>query len=142
MTPPRRAKLVLLVLACAIVGLGVWRGAAVWWWATTKRVYEEWFNEQEFGGHPVRGWKIMRRWGGESAVARIGFYAETGMKAIHEVYEPSRRITVWNIDGTVRRQGTLRRALGDLGGRTSEAPPWQWGVTDRKRRDKPAWSSG
>ena len=38
MTPPRRAKLVLLVLAVAIVGLGVWRGEAVWMWMSTKRI--------------------------------------------------------------------------------------------------------
>ncbi len=41
MTPPRRAKLVLLVLAVAIVGLGVWRGEAVYWWVMTERAYWE-----------------------------------------------------------------------------------------------------
>ena len=42
MTPPHRAKLVLLVLAVAIVGLGVWAWmdeGPLWRWTMRKRSY-------------------------------------------------------------------------------------------------------
>ena len=36
MNSPRRARLVLLVVAVAIVGLGVWAWEPVYWWAMTN----------------------------------------------------------------------------------------------------------
>ena len=38
MTSPRRARLVLLVLAAAIVGLGVFAWEPVYWWVMTTEV--------------------------------------------------------------------------------------------------------
>ena len=59
----------LLVLAIAIVGLGVWAWEPVYWWVTTKRVPvpESWFDEEDFDGHPAgfftrgRVWEFLRR---------------------------------------------------------------------------------
>ena len=47
--------------------------------------------------------------------------------------------TVWNPDGTVFFQWRNRQTGEN---EFNLAPPWLWGVTDRKRRDKPAWSRG
>ncbi len=65
MTPPRRAKLVLLVLAVALVGLGVFAWEPVWMWATTRESLE-WgaASWKEPGIEVQRGVKRLSIWNG------------------------------------------------------------------------------
>ena len=136
MTPPRRAKLVLLMLTAAIVGLGVWHGEAVWWWVMTKR--DPCQNGSD--GHEMRGWETVPRWEflGTHRSAELWF-AETGFKASKGEWETADRlagfrITVWNPDGSVKMQ------LKGLPRRDKKAsPPWWWGVTDQTEPSIPAW---
>ncbi len=62
MTPPHRAKLVLLVLAVAIVGLGVWAWEPVWWWVMTERTYIELPSGTSHSDLSERGWAQLSRW--------------------------------------------------------------------------------
>ena len=78
MTTPRRAKLVLLVLAVALVGLGVWAWEPVYWWVVTESHFQESVQGQ------TRGWERRVRWGkalgmlnGKSA----DFHLPSGFKA-------------------------------------------------------------
>ncbi len=135
MTPPRRAKLVLLVLAVALVGLGVWRGEAVYWWVmTTKPVFED-LNDRNHT-HCKRGFVVRYRWSGDLAPGvSCGWYLANGLKAWEDEWtETGQRIrrTVWQVDGTVWYQ--------DLGlVNTRRSPPWLWGVTDQTSPTMPDW---
>ena len=66
---PRRAKLVLLVLAVALVGLGVLASEPLYWWVTTERSY------CEDGGR--RGWLIVDR-GDDDILGAVFFDPTTG----------------------------------------------------------------
>ena len=127
MTPPRRAKLVLLVLAVALVGLGVWAWEPVYWWVTTRRVYEtivlDRFGPEQSGwwkgvmtrkayetivldlfGAEARGWRIESRFSGD-LLAGAYWYPATGYKA-HEYNFPKghTRSIVWGPSGSVELQ--------------------------------------
>ena len=88
MTPPRRAKLVLLVLAVAIVGLGVWAREPVWWWVMTERIVHEVSEDEKLpvGSNAVfslnddtRGWLRVNRWSGRLEKAKA-YYRDTDSK--------------------------------------------------------------
>ena len=140
MTPPRRAKLVLLVLAIALVGLGVWRGEPVWWWVTTERVYEQraWASSspvslREF----ARGWYRVRRWGSDrsSEGPAVYWYGATGFRAATVLYKNAGALqyTRWRPDGTVIWQ------IDGLNSAFRNSSPWLWGVTDQTSPSIPAW---
>ncbi len=147
---PRRAKLVLLVIAVAFVGLGVWAWVdkgPLYWWVMTRKVY--WESESDHGGvpaGPLRGWTYMIRWSEMGRpVRRTAWYVESGFKASEillefsstELRRPNRdRTTVWNERGLVTHQSSFGPA-GDFEG--AIAPPWLWGVTDQTAPTIPAW---
>ena len=81
-TPPRRAKLVLLVLAIAVVGLGVWAWEPVWWWVTTGTVPVDRIRRSFSLRHPLRGYDRVKRWDpGVLHGRQVVWYAQTGMMA-------------------------------------------------------------
>ena len=75
-----RARVALLFVGCALVGLGVWRGEAVWWWVMTERVYAEGSEDN----HEVRGWFSRCRWGEQSPHGPAEhWFLETGYRAMN-----------------------------------------------------------
>ncbi len=70
------------------------------------------------------------------------FYCETGFKAFEQLYEAGRiaRTTVWNRNGTVKRQTEVKfdGQIPSVGHRGS--PPWWWGVTDQTEPTAPWWN--
>ena len=139
MTPPRRAKLVLLVLAIAFVGLGVWAWEPVYLGVTTKHIWSEFRQD----GHAVRGWEWVRRWTLLSDHPKAMFwYVETGFKACAYEHSPILCVTDWHVDGTVKlQQWTVPGGKPTRGRRieTKSTPPWRWGVTDQTAPSMPAW---
>ena len=138
MTPPRRARLVLLVLAVALAVLGLWRGEAVWRWATAERFYDD-------AAHwtlNVRGYETSGRWWDHRESIR--WYTDTGFKAHEALYRDTLcvRETYWNTDGTVDYQTyeADAKARGQwVTHPTQTSPPWLWGVTDQTEPTMPEW---
>ena len=132
MTPPRRAKLVLLVLAVAFVGLGVLASQPVYWWVMTKRQYYEIF----YMGGRERGYQAVWRWGRQPGVAHgwgRSYNVDSGVLRGESYHENGLllRETSWFHDGEVIHQ--LDEA------KSRWAPPWWWGVTDQTEPTMPAW---
>ena len=135
MTPPHRAKLVLLVLAVALVGLGVWAWEPVYWWVMTERVWEEGYGGN---GDIVRGWFSRSRWRtGDRYGPGRNWYVWTGYKATEWFYETDdiTALTCWNPDGTLEFQ----RRETDERGWAYWKPPWRWGVTEQTESTMPEW---
>ncbi len=102
MTPPRRAKLVLLVLAVALIGLGVWAWEPLWMWVTTKKVlFPEAIITNASGRFRIRGWASDSRWTGSQHGWQRTWYVETGFKAEATLWNRGIKIqsTVWSPDG-------------------------------------------
>ena len=135
----RRARVVLAVIALAVIGLGVWAWEPVYWAVMTKREYHEsvWLKgtDSEFR---ARGWVSVQRW---TALVGYGpmvfYYVDSGMVYIR-VWSSGDglRETVWSPDGTVAEQAQ-ESAHGDVVSRNF--PPWLWGVTDQTSPSIPAW---
>ena len=93
---------------------------------------------------PRRGISIVLRWTDPpKAHGRTEwFYVSNGFKAqeVEYRYGLAGKSTVWSPDGRVGVQSRPDSRRNRREHKTSA--PWWWGVTDRKRRDKPAWSSG
>ena len=138
MTPPRRAKLVLLVLAVAIVGLGVWAWKPVWLWATTRHVYVE---MRRPGWSPQRGWKTVLRWSGEAHGRMVLFDPRTGWKVIERRFAYGEQLEISSWDGG---SVAMQVWLDDSGTRpygyySRRSPPWLWGATDETAPSIPEW---
>ena len=140
MTPPRRAKLVLLVLAVALVGLGVWawvNAGPLYWWVMTERVYVERVDSE---GYRVRGYRGRSRWGDDDRLPLLVlWYVDTGLMANKSVHGEQPRATTWRHDGTVNCQLGHDRARLRGGPTLWSRPPWLWGVTDQTEPSMPAW---
>ena len=132
MTPPRRAKLVLLVLAIAIVGLSMWAWEPVYWWVMTERVY--------FHVSTTRGWMLVKRGTKDDLFGPcVVYYVDTGFKK-RETEFPARRVTVWNPDGTVLCQFRSGPGLSSRDPiERKGSSPWWWGVTDQTSPSMPEW---
>ncbi len=128
-TPPRRDK---LVLAVALVGLGVWAWKPVWWWAMTEKRYTTHSELVYPKGadawlvHDCRGFS-WRTWSGTSGARQ--WYVDSGFMC-RDWYIDDQRITEWDVNGALVRQGLVRERT---------APPWFWGVTDQTEPSIPAW---
>ncbi len=137
MTPPRRAKLVLLVLAVALVGLGVWAWEPLWMWATTKTVTRP-PATRNWDGLRVRSYAIVKRWRDFPPERTVEFYEKTGFKSMEVEWRAAPfRWTTWNVDGSVAEQNQA-----DIDGHPiihRDSPPWLWGVTDQTEPTMPAW---
>ena len=154
----RRAKLVLLVLAVALVALGVWRGEQLYYRIFFRRHYFEPDDDvvELMGQGQMRGYYLFAKGSTvnpddfDSYEADFGggvfWSVKTGMKTaegwksggkLHEI--------TWDGDGVVVSQVIKRRARllpgqrsdGGTGARSS--PPWWWGVTDQNEPTMPAW---
>ena len=121
------------VIALAVVVLGVWRGEALWEWATIRQHWSDW---------PDRGWggniAILHkrsRWTGQPILYSddvIAWYRSTGFKA----YERSKEgTTFWKLDGTLKHQAVWL----ELGAAVRTHPAWWWGMTDQTAPSAPAW---
>ena len=137
----RRAKVALAAVALALVGLGAWRGEALWRWATTSRVYVERhrpffsFFAFSWGGPKMRGWKQGALWP-DSGLGLL-WYVDSGFKAEeYFIRDGNVYITRWRPDGSVLRQDTGIQAGPD---QSQETPPWLWGVTDQTEPTMPEW---
>ncbi len=137
---PRRARVVLAVIALAVIGLGVWRGEAVYWWVMTKRIptgaWESWDMKYEARGYTSRQrWASgKKRWHGPA----VHHFVETGLLWNKGSHRDGRwdHGTWWEFDGTVMKQ-----VRHDESGRPEEktSPPWWWGVTDETAPSMPEW---
>ena len=166
---PRRARVALGVIALASIGLGVWRGEALWWLATTVPKYaefggltvyaplsKEWVPEvMRRAGYRVpsrapkdtrtRGWQTVRRL--DPSVSHgltVQYHVSTGFKALQAEYSHGERMrwTSWHADGRVERQIAAeesRRARGLNLNAFVRSPPWLWGVRDQTAPSMPAW---
>ena len=150
MTPPRRAKLVLLVLAVALVGLGVWAWEPVqwlWWRVTARRVVGEGTIDWGEGPLRIRGWYFVRKIDGVDSFGPDAFYyVETGFKAWDIVRLSSNSDlgeVFWNSNGGVLCQGRPpqgpRKTLDLSVDYYHKSPPWLWGVTDQTSPSIPEW---
>ncbi len=141
---PLRARVVLAVIALAVIGLGVWAWEPVWLWATTKRVFEE----SSCGGKKIRGWHTVSRWTGDDLGFRLFFVENGWLRAEGTGDDPFERVTNWNMDGEVVHQAyavdydggvwtrSRRIVVTSMGGK---GPPWLWGVSDQTAPTMPAW---
>ena len=135
----RRAKLVLLVLAVAIVGLGVLAWEPVYWWVMTKRVAWETTSPQPH----ARGYSTIWRW--TSNKIKHGpqclWYTTTGFKMAESDWGPegTLRGTYWRPDGTVDIQGRHYDEVGSVVHERKRVAPWWWGVADQTEPTMPAW---
>ncbi len=145
MTPPRRAKLVLLVLAFALVWLGVWAWldeGPLWRWVMTDRVY---VVDRPPGYSPRRGWETVSRWSGEKHGRRVMFDPRTGWKIQEDRFADGVQleISLWNGASLVRQawRDDFGTKVAGSGVRTKKktSPPWLWGVTDQTEPAMPAW---
>ena len=134
MTPPRRAKLVLLALAVALVGLGVWRGEVLWEWATIGYYW----SQQNLEGSSLAVLLKRNRWTGRHSDGGVAWFRSTGFRA-YEIGEEG--VTRWNPDGTLYVQQKLGDPVKLL--RTRDPftirPPWWWDMTDQTAPSAPAW---
>ncbi len=155
MTPPRRAKLVLLVLAVALVGLGVWAWEPLWMWVMTKTVLVEHLpsvdrvqtldRAEKWVSYARRGTYSVERWiGGFHGWYRVWF-TETGKLACEMYFRhhwPVRR-TVWWFDGTVAEQtrpiGVPNESDDSVALETKTEAPWWWNATDQTEPSMPEW---
>ena len=130
----RRARVVLGVLAVALVGLGVLAREPLWMWATTKRrALPRGPSWSHF--YQQRGYVTLHRWTGARVVQRR-FWVHNGLKA-EETYLVGGRVarkTEWRDNGSVIGQYGL-----EAGRRGRTSPPWLWGVTDQIEPTIPAW---
>ena len=135
----RRAKVVLGVIAVALVGLGVWAWEPVWMWATTRDSLG-WGSAswQEPGKEVQRAVVRLSIWNGKKHGKTRAWYVESGTLASEGDYRNGSPVSVthWNNDGTVREQRGWRDGVR-LPKRTS--PPWLWGVTDQTEPTMPEW---
>ncbi len=132
----RRARVALGVIALAIIGLGVWRGEALYWVVMTKRKLST--NGRD--SPPERGWATVTRWSGKVYGRYVIYYVETGFMATDGELNSEGNLvkyTHWNPDGTVVNQDWL--PSGELEMQFKEGPPWWWGVTDQTEPSIPAW---
>ena len=138
----RRARVVLAVVALAVVGLVVWRGEAVYWWVMTKKELHWGVDELE----DRRGWYRVKRWDeGQQHGMGITWNSKSGFMASREYWSHGTpvRFTRWRPwDGTVWVQ-TLCSQDPTREGMTIEderhSPPWLWNVTDQTAPSIPAW---
>ena len=141
----RRARVVLAVVAMAVVGLGVWRGEAVYLGVTTKRYFKERtssYDDVRFPSPPAtRGWTRVRRWDNHPTMEAL-WYVETGYESANLAFDRNGyvQMTQFAPDGNVLRQmwqygsgGTYRLKW------TRFSPPWFWSVTDQTEPTIPAW---
>ena len=140
MTPPRRAKLVLLVLAVAFVGLCLLAWEPVFQWATTTRKYVE-NRTREIDGETVRGWHYVPRWpdswgSGGYQGTRMWFLQSAFAAGEVDARGDELRITTWNRDGSVRDQTLIVRGGPNV---ERHAPPWLWGATNQSVPSAPDW---
>ncbi len=129
----RRARVVLGVIAVALVGLGVWAWEPVYWWVMTERVYQEMQFED---GTVLRGWYHVWRWSETLHGPRVTWYTATGYNAHESLVAGYGRTSHWASDGAVRFQ-SHGLETGFLV--YTEAPPWLWGVTDQTSPTMPEW---
>ena len=134
-----RAKLVLLVLAVALVGLGSLAWEPAYLWVT----YESRWFETRLENHAVAERLRFHRWTGIPltrspwSVGRVGWYRSTGFKAWQN---GERGRTTWYPDGTLRLQfawpGSREYRFSPP---STQSLPWWWGVTDQTAPSAPAW---
>ena len=133
MTPPRRAKLVLLVLACALVGLGVWGWESLWWWVMTEKHFRGWERGE------TRGWQRRSRETGLLLLEQR-FCVLSGFKTLEMVGKGDMtRTTEWSKDGRVLGQWQIKGAGANITVEECNDPPWWWGITDQSAPSAPAW---
>ena len=134
----RRARVVLGVVALAVVGLGVWAWEPLWWLVTTRvRFYQ---TEMDIGNVnarmwvPVRGQGRVHRWNGEWHGKGLFYHPSNGYLAAEIVWQTGRvvRSTRWKEDGRVYYQSSPDQ-------RERESAPWLWGVTDQTAPSMPEW---
>ena len=148
----RRARVALGIIALAVIGLGVWRGEALYWWVMTERVY----CDRVLGKKHLRGYRTPSRWEHRFLHGEVVLWdIDTGFlfsKTTHSAGEQP-RATYWNPDGTLRWQVEEENAhtnnfahlgldgWGYLDDRkiVRTQPPWLWGVTDQTEPTIPAW---
>ena len=150
----RRARVALGIIALAVIGLGVWRGEAVYWWMTTERAFVSYQklmgvdkNSGDLVSEEIRGFVSTRR-GNADADALLGlehgwsidWYVSSGFMASEELYRDGvlLRETQYRPDGSVSWQF---RAGPDANAEVGRlySPPWLWGVEDQTRPSIPEW---
>ncbi len=132
-----------MALAVLAGGLAAWE--PLWEWATTKEIrVQDSFSDEEMNvlDGPVRGWVRVKRGSHERHGGLLAYYVATGRKAIDGEFRKHTglRQTIWNGDGTVKRQ---LRNIDDQDNwiwlETKESPPWWWGVKDQTSPSDPQW---
>lgn len=122
----RRISIVAFLLA--LFAFGVWRGEALYWWATTRVVYENGGAEEvdimelrcRRWGQPARLYGPQRSWyRAEGTLSSEWFMARGTI----------RRASYWRQDGTLFCQ--LDESTERVG------PPWLWGEKDETVRTAP-----
>lgn len=130
---PRRVAVIVLLLA--LVGVGVWKGEAVWWFVLTRQ--SPFYGESRNGSSSVvkfGGYSSFSRWSDDAQLLgeSVDWYADSGYlhsRSFHR-FDGSWRTTEWNADGTIRIQmdDLHRGGFSATKGRTK--PPWLWGEKD------------
>ena len=121
-------KLALFVLALAFAVIGVWRGPALWTWATTEVVYQ--INLGRVGEHR------FHRWRKDEFGRRVQFHSrvwnESGV-LINDSKFIIMQFTRFEGDGTVMNQSYF----DGTGSVELTEPPWLWGVKDQTESTAP-----
>ncbi len=152
----RRARVVLAVVAVAVIGLGVWAWEPVYWWVTTERVlheddgsggtfrpledWEDWEDDPFWTDQPTRGWAHVHRWSGAGYGPGCIWYLSSGFKAVEGIAARDGapgQVTYWKPDGSVLQQFIIGGTM--QGSHFNRSPPWWWNVTDQTAPSMPAW---
>ncbi len=150
----RRTRVVLAVVALAVIGLGVWRGEAVYWLVTTRTVVT-WYSPsvdirtpegviQTREKHAARGIDRYSRWTGKAHGWSRNWYTETGkLRCETKLHDGGLvRLTAWRFDGSVDKQIRSTGPSNSNGSTPVEEKtkaPWWWGVTAQTEPTMPAW---
>lgn len=127
-----RNRLSILAVLLAFAALGVWRGEALWTWATTRVVYER-YGMSGPGSPEILAAHRVSRWGSDRSLEgwQRHWHVETGFLAkrwyatgeLELDYEEVSEGTTWGHTGRISQQ--VHR------GEEWQSPPWRCGETDQ-----------
>ncbi len=125
----------LLVLAVALVGLGVWAWKPVQRFLLIRQVPVAEAGQRGPGGRPINLYWLMHRLNGQKSGHRY-YYSDNGFLALEAWFDGvQEHKTTWNMDGSVRSQ----RWSHEYSKEARTSPPWRWGVIPQTRPTDPQW---
>lgn len=128
-----RRPIVILAVAVLVLGVGAWQGPKVWVLATTQQKWQ--LTVDSKGGRSVVVGSIQFKRGDKkrTPLRERSWHVRSGFLHSEQTHECT---TYWYSYGRVLGQQLNRSGDPQVYKRVS-APPWHFGVTDRRAPDAP-----